>query len=146
MKRSIVVAQALALVSACRSEPASTNTTNTNNTTNTQGSGGDRTVVSSGGGESAEEIRARQAAALNRVLTVEQCSSQNADGFRCEQASSRCGGSASHCASSGDPRVPDRCSGSEWNCQCSNETGELRWQCRQMMHAAGPLAPPELDA
>lgn len=90
-----------------------------------------------------ENVRVADARAVLRPPN-ENCSDANPEGRRCRTVGARCFGSQSHCVRAGNPRVPPRCSGSQWSCSCDGQSGAPTWQCQLQMHAAGPMPPPEL--
>jgi hypothetical protein len=161
MRRSILVAQALALAAGCRAEPREAPPPNERT------AGGSLVVQSSldaaapedsatpdvdaqratpddSGASSLvtlENVRVADARAVARPPN-EHCADANPDGRRCRTVGARCFGSQSHCAGGGTPRVPPRCSGSQWSCSCDGQSGDPTWQCQLQMHAAGPMPPP----
>jgi hypothetical protein len=165
MRRSILVAQALALAAGCRAEPREA-------PPNERTAGGSLVVQSSIDAATPEDRATPDVLAdaqratpddsgATSLVTIENvtvadaraivrppnenCADANPDGRRCRTVGARCFGSQSHCAGGGSPRVAPRCGGSQWSCSCDGQSGAPTWQCQLQMHAAGPMPPPELS-
>ncbi|MBL8678910.1 MAG: hypothetical protein JNK05_07075 [Myxococcales bacterium] len=80
------------------------------------------------------------------LVSAAQCSRRVPENAACSRLNEMCGGGQSHCLTSGNNRVPPRCSATQWSCRCQGTTIGLAWGCSVAMHPAGPLAPPELVA
>lgn len=77
------------------------------------------------------------------LVSSERCNSVNPSEMGCQTVGAFCAGGASHCAS-GPPNSFRPCSGSQWQCRCMETENGPAWSCQLQMHAAGPMAPPEL--
>lgn len=171
MKRAIFVVQALALLSACRSDSTVTGPEVTHSSgeeqpivasdgatdadvdaaaleqSDTEGASSDASATSAAS-DAEPPIDARRGTDARRglartIVSANRCSDRNPEGMGCQTLGASCSGGVSHCAS-GPPNTFRPCSGELWECRCDESENGPAWGCRVQMHAAGPMPPPEL--